>query len=388
MKRIAGANRPEQSLRLLAPGPSRRGFLASGAALAGGVLLGGCGDAAPGDPTEPPGAGAGTEKNLVLANWVDFSNPANIEAFGQHFGVRVVQEGYGSQEELLARLSTAGGSAYDVVVPAGDGLRQMIDQGLAMRLNPELVPNLIHLRPAFRDNVFDPGNRYGAPKDYGMLGFFWRTAAVKEQPRTLRECFELLPRLRAARVNVVESPGELVNLALASLDLSINTGDERELERAKQVLLRAKPGIDTISSTYIERGERGEIDFGLGYTGDVQRIAAARAAVGDEVKFLVPEGRAEYFVDFWAIPSTAKNPVAAHRFVNFMLEPMNAGAEMDYIKFGSPVLGAHAFASRAVAADPVVNIPDETLRRYEVATEPTPAAASIRARIYAEFAAA
>jgi spermidine/putrescine transport system substrate-binding protein len=328
-------------------------------------------------------ADAQVEDKLVIGNWVDFQSPENLERFARQTGVELVKGSYGSEEELLAKLD-AGGSRYDIVVPGSGRLQTMIQRGTAMALNHDLLPNLRHLKPAFADPRYDPGNRHSVPKDYGITSFWWRTAAVKEEPRTFAECFALLPRLKGARVNFIESSNETINAALAATGSSINATDDAALNRARDLLLEVKPYIDTISATYIERGQRGEIDFGLGYNGDVHRIQRARAKQGDEVKFLIPEGRAQSYVDLWVIPADAAHPVAAHKFINSILEPRAAAREMGYTGFGVPVAGVERYQPK-LARDPVVSIPEEAIRHYEVAGPYPPEVARKRNTIYTRF---
>ena len=56
-------------------------------------------------------------------------------------------------------------------------------------------------------------------------------------------------------------------MALKGSGLSLNTEDQGEIDQAKQLLLDVKPNVDTISSTFIDRASRGDIDFGLAGTG-------------------------------------------------------------------------------------------------------------------------
>jgi spermidine/putrescine transport system substrate-binding protein len=261
----------------------------------------------------------------------------NLKRFVRETGVKLVKSGYGSEEELLAKLG-AGGSRFDIVVPGSGGLQTMIGRGDAMELNHDLLPNLRHLEPAFADPKYDPGNRHSVPKDYGITSFWWRAGAVQEDPRTLEECFALLKTLEHATVNFIESSNATINAALTATGSSINATDDAALSRARDLLLEVKPYIDTISASYIERGERGEIDFGLGYNGNVHRIQQARAKQ-DEIKFLIPEGPAQSYVNLWVVPADAPHPVAAHRFINSVLAPAAAAREMSYTGFGVPVAG-------------------------------------------------
>ena len=78
---------------------------------------------------------------LLMANWVDYSDPANYKQFQSEVGPKVNVTSYGSNDELLAKLR-AGDSNFDVVAPTGYAVKTMIDQDLALKLNKELITNI------------------------------------------------------------------------------------------------------------------------------------------------------------------------------------------------------------------------------------------------------
>jgi spermidine/putrescine transport system substrate-binding protein len=55
---------------------------------------------------------------LLLANWVDYTDPENYKKYTASVGPKVTVDGYGSNDELLAKLS-AGGAKFDLVAPTG-----------------------------------------------------------------------------------------------------------------------------------------------------------------------------------------------------------------------------------------------------------------------------
>jgi spermidine/putrescine transport system substrate-binding protein len=378
----------------------RQALLLSGG-LAAAAYLAGCG----GSTAEDSGGGGGgggeeeAEKpptpadgqieqgDLLLANWVDYSDPANYKAYTKEFGPKIKVSGYGSSEEILAKLR-AGGSKFDVVAPTGYAVKTMADLGLIMPLTHELIPNRKNITPAFTQTDYDSGNKYSMPKDYGVTSFYWLTDKVSENPKTIGECFELLksPEFKDLRVNFPEGGPQLMAMALAALGYSINSEDEKEIDEAKQLLLDVKPNVDTINSTYIEKASRGEIDFGMGWNGDVRRAIQALKKKDREMVYLVPEGKTEYWVDNWVIPVEAEHPVAAHKWINYMLDPVAAGREMNYHQFAVPIEGIQG-VDPELANDPVINIPNEKIEGYESQVE-TAKGLQQRNRAYTEFKAA
>jgi spermidine/putrescine transport system substrate-binding protein len=371
---------------------TRRQALMTGAGGALALYLAGCGGSTgesggDDDAAKKAPADAKIENRLLIANWVDYSDPANYKSFTRELGPKVTVQGYGSNDELLAKLR-AGGSKYDVVAPTGYAVKTMIDQNLALELNRELIPNLANIEDAFTKVEYDPGNKFSVPKDYGITSFYWLTEKVSEQPATMKEAFELLktPKFRRLKVNFLEGSTQVVGIALKGAGLSLNSEDEGELEQAKQLLLSVKDNVDTISSTFIDRASRGDIDFGMGWNGDIRRAIEALKKKDRELVFMVPEDSTEYWVDNWVIPADAEHPVAAHKWINTVLDPVAAGKEMSYHQYAVPVKGIEG-VDPALAQDPIIAIPNETIARYETQLQ-TPKGQQMRDRVYTEFKAA
>ena len=360
-----------------------------GGSTGGGGGGGGAGGGEEETAEKPPTPADGTveDGDLLLANWVDYSDPANYKAYQAEYGPKVSVSGFGSNDELLAKLR-AGGSNFDVVSPTGYAVKTMADLGLLIPLTRELIPNMKNISPAFTKTDYDPGNVYSVPKDYGITSFYWLTDKVSETPASIKDCFDLLktPKFDDLRVNFLEGGTQVTALALAALGYSINTEDQAEIDAAKQLLIDVKPNVDTINSTFIERAQRGEIDFGMGWNGDIRRAIVSLAKKDREMVFLVPEGPTEYWVDNWCIPTASEHPVAAHKWIDFVLDPANAGKEMNYHQYPVPVEGIQG-VEPDLANDPVINIADAKIQGYESQIE-TAKGLQQRNRLYTEFKAA
>jgi spermidine/putrescine transport system substrate-binding protein len=382
---------------------TRRQALIAGGGAAMAAYMAGCGGGTASNSSGEGGGGGGEETadaapptpadgqvedgELLLANWVDYSDPANYKAYQKEYGPKVNVTGFGSNDEILAKLR-AGGSKFDVISPTGYAVKTMADLGLIMPLTHELIPNIKNISPAFTETDYDPGNKYSVPKDYGITSFYWLTDKVSDKPTTIGEAFELLkdPAFGQFKVNFLEGGTQVMALALAALGYSINSEEEGEIEEAKQLLIDVKPQVDTINSTFIERAQRGEIDFGMGWNGDIRRAIVTLAEKDREMVFLVPDGPTEYWVDNWVIPTDAEHPVAAHKWIDFVLDPVNAGKEMNYHQYPVPVVGITG-VDEDLANDPVINIPDEKIAGYESQIE-TAKGLQQRNRAYTEFKAA
>lgn len=379
----------------------RQALIAAGSAAAA-AYLAGCGGSTA-DSGGGGGSGGGSEQDagkpptpadapveqgdLLLSNWVDYSDPTNYKGYTKEYGPKVTVSGFGSNDEILAKLR-AGGSKFDVIAPTGYAVKTMADLELIMPLTHELIPNMKNITPAFTETDYDPGNKYSIPKDYGITSFYWLTDKVSETPTTIAECFELLktPQFKDMRVNFLEGGTQVTALALAALGYSINSEDQGEIDAAKQLLVDVKPNVDTINSTFIERAQRGEIDYGMGWNGDVRRAIETLKKKDREMIFLVPEGPTEYWVDNWVIPADSEHPVAAHKWIDYVLGPAAAGREMNYHQYPVPVEGIEG-VEPALANDPIINVANDKIEGYESQIE-TAKGLQQRNRAYTEFKAA
>jgi spermidine/putrescine-binding protein len=383
---------PEHRRRAIVGAVTRRQALSASAAGLAGLYLAGCGGKSGGGGSGAASSataeasklkGKPIEDKLLLANWADYSDPANYKAFTKGQGPKITVEGYGSNDELIAKLS-AGGSAYDVVVPSASYVPECIQKGLLQPLDHSLIPNLKNLDPAFTKTKYDPGNKYSVCKDFGITSFYYRKDVVKDPPTTLKGWFEILPQYKGKNINFIEGGSEIWGVLMLAAGHSEQSEEESHYEDAYEIAKSVKPAIKTISSTYIERLGRGQIDIGLGWNGDVLRGANEAKKHGVEIGFSVTEPPGEYWTDNWTISAGAKNPVAAHKWIDYVLRPEIAAKEWNYVGYKVPVPAANEFVDAAVAKSPMIDIPSSTLEKYDTAIV-TPKINELIAKYYTKF---
>jgi spermidine/putrescine transport system substrate-binding protein len=347
----------------------RQALMAAGAGLAGMVLAGcssetgagkGAGGAAAADLSGKP-----IEKTLQLYNWTDYDDPKTLKLYSKRHDVKIVQSYFQSNDELVAKME-AGGADYDVIAPSQSVIPRLIEGKHVQPLDHQLIPNLKYLAPEFQNVDYDRGNKYSVTKDWGITGFYWRKDVIppSEYPKTLLEAWKMLPKYKGKRINFMEGGSEVMPLAFHALGLDGNTENEDDYKKVYELLKEVWPAITTFNSTFVDKIGAGSIDIGLGWNGDVAQGMLQAAKRGIEYHFMVPQGRGEYWTDNWLIPAKAPHPVAAHKFIDFMLDPKIAAREMDYIQYGTPVPEALKYVSREVRENPIVAIPSSVLSGY------------------------
>ena len=131
--------------------------------------------------------------------------------------------------------------------------------------------------------------------------------------------------------------------------------------------------------------QAGKIDLGITYSGDGLRIQSARKKEGD-ISVVAPEGKSEIWTDNWAISAYAPDPVAAHAWINFILQPEVNAKEMEYVAYEVGTPASYPLVGD-LAQNPLVVFPDRILNDYEI-LETTPERENSRQAIWDAFKAA
>jgi spermidine/putrescine transport system substrate-binding protein len=226
---------------------------------------------------------------------------------------------------------------------------------------------------------------YSVVKDTGITCFTLRSDTVKTELHTWKDFFDFLPHAGDLTVNFIESPSEVIGVALNSLGYSMNTDDEGELSAVRDLLLKVKPYVDTVNEVYVNDFQAGKIDLGITYSGDGLRIQATRKKEGD-IAVIAPEGKSEIWTDNWAISAYAPDPVAAHAWINFILQPEVNAKEMEYVAYEVGTPASYPLVGE-LAQNPLVVFPDRILNEYEI-LETTPERQNSRQKIWDAFKAA
>ncbi len=312
------------------------------------------------------------EPVLNVYNWSDYIAEDTIANFEAETGIKVNYDVYDNNEIVDAKL-LAGNSGYDIVVPSGNFLERQIKAGLILPLDKSKLTNLGNLDPAVMATATaqDPDNAHAVPYMINTIGLGYNVAKVQEAlgADAPVDSWDLLfnpdtvAKLASCGVAVLDSPSEVMGIALHYLGLDPNSESADDLAKAEEVMNSIKSSIRYFhSSQYIDDLGNGEICLALGYSGDVF-IASDNAADGVDVQYLIPKEGAATLFDFLAIPADAPHPENAHAFINYILEPEVVAAITNYVYYANPNLPALEFVDEEVKSNPGIYPPAETIEK-------------------------
>jgi spermidine/putrescine-binding protein len=360
---------------------SRREFLALSAMTTGGLVLAACG--AGSTPTASTTIGP-MESNLSLYNWTGYLSDDTLKQFQAKYpNLKVDTATYASNEDMLAKIE-AGAKGYDIVVPTEYMVEIMIQKKLLLPLDFRQLPNFSHVDAIFRNRGYDPNSKHSVPKDWGTTGFGYRTDKLPAMT-TWKEFFNNANQFKG-KVSVLDGATEVVGMALKSNGFSYNSDKDSELSQARSTLLKFKPSVAKIASSgYKEDLTTGNIWMAMGWNGDFEALAGQTPA--PPVKYVLPNEGAELWLDCWAILASAPHPVAAHAFINFLLDPKIQAQEIQTTYYAQAESDALAYMPDAIKNDPIIYPPASAIQPLE-SRKATPAGQKARDQIFAEFKAA
>jgi spermidine/putrescine transport system substrate-binding protein len=329
----------DENIKVLGSGTAlnqltRRSVL-GGMAAAGIALLAGCGQGSEkvASNVAPDGK---LEDRVNVYSWGDYDDPALFKAFKKKFHAVVQADAFGSNEELIAKLSaTRGTSGYDIVVPTSLYIPQMVDHDLLQPLDKSLIPNFTTLDPAYLDQEFDRGNVYSAPKAYGSTGFVYDKTVIKRELSSWADFMEVARTTASGKVALLEDAWEVTAIPLAIKGYDLNTTDAEQLAHAKKVVVNdLAPHTKAYMGQAATAMAQGSFTLIHAYNGDA-RQGMIDADDPDRWQFVFPTEGGNWWGDNWCLATGAPHPDSSHTFIDWIIAPEQAKVECDYTGYAT-----------------------------------------------------
>jgi spermidine/putrescine transport system substrate-binding protein len=294
-------------------------------------------------------ATASAQETLNLFNWTDYMNPKIIKQFEKKYHVKVVQTYYSSNAELLAKLMAGGDSQYDVVVPSSYLIQRLAETHLIRKLNKAELPNFKNLAPQFQNTSYDPHDAYAIPYQWGTTGLAYDTRKFKNPPQTWGILFDKKVNPSYPFAMMGGSGQDMIGAACAYQGHGMGCDKLADWKSAAKLLIETKKRHNFVGfvdgTPALHQLEKGIIAAGLVYNGDLAQAMENSPKATQYIKYIIPKGGAEIWVDNMAIPSHAPHPKLAHEFINFILDA----------KIGAELSNWNVYASPNAAAKPYLD---------------------------------
>jgi spermidine/putrescine transport system substrate-binding protein len=310
----------------------------------------------------PAGVEGELADELHVYNWSEYIDPQIYEDFEEEFGVKVIEDTFSSNEDLLAKLQ-AGATGYDLIVPSDYMITIMRELDLLAELNYDNIPNFENISDTFRDPPYDPGNKYSIAYQWGTSGIGYDLNYFEEAPDSWAHIFDpAIASQYAGKMTMLNDSREVIGAALKYLGYSLNSTNEAELEEAKELLIQQKQWVSAYDSeAFGDLIASGDAIIGHGWSGGYF-MAAAEA---DNVWYVIPQEGAVVWTDNLAIPKTAPSKYTAEVFINYLLRPEVGAKITNFTWYGSPNAASDEFIDPEIREEPAIYPPPEVMDKLE-----------------------
>ncbi|GAB3118930.1 polyamine ABC transporter substrate-binding protein [Glaciibacter psychrotolerans] len=339
------------------------------ALLSGFVVLGAAGALSACSPNKTFAASAKLdgvmENKLNIYSWGDYDDPGNITTFMKN-GTTVQFDSYGSNEELIAKLgATRGTSGYDIIVPTGSYIPMMSQNGLLEELQLDQLKNFENIEPLYRNQSWDPGNKYSVCKNWGTTGYAYDARVITTPMESWADFLEAATGVASKKTALLEDSWEVCSIYFGAHGIDLNTTNKADLDACEEYMVKTlATHIKAFNSTAVTSGIPEETFVLMqAFNGDV-RLGMQESDSPESWKFVYPTPTANIWMDTWAIAKGAQNLDAAYAFIDYMLEPEVSFREVDYMGYNTGVVGmADLAAANDFELPELVFPPDEVVAR-------------------------
>jgi spermidine/putrescine transport system substrate-binding protein len=331
---------PEAAKRM-----SRRAFLSGSvvAAFSGSIFLAACGKSSSTGTTGGASATATNgplEDTLNFFHWAEYDDPKLFKKFTDQLGPATKIDIYASNEEAIAKLVAAGGtSGYDIVVPTGVYIPQMVENGLLEELDVTRIPNFKNLATAYTNQSWDPGNKHSVCKDWGSTGWLADKTVVPDPIATWSDFIAAVQGPASGNCSVLDAPTDVAGIYFWANGIDWTTEDATDLDAYEKFAVEdLAPHIKAFDSYPGIALTQGNYGLSQAWNGDARQ---GLLAVKDPSRYAWGLGspKTELWMDNWCIVANAPHPNAAYAWINFILDQGNSLQDINFHGYNTGITG-------------------------------------------------
>lgn len=309
---------------------------------------------------------------LHVYNWADYIKPELVAQFEKENNCKVKIDTFDSNEAMFAKIQ-AGAAGYDLIFPSSYMVKLMIANKLIQPLDAARLPNLKHLDPAIRRMTADPAFHWSVPYMMCNAGIAYDATKVRD----FEPSWAMFGRADLkGRMTMLNDMRETVGAALKFLGYSLNSTNDAELAKARDVVIGWKRNLAKFENEQYKNGiANGEFLLVHGYNGDILQVMEEQT----NIVYAVPREGCSISFDEMVIPKDAQQVALAHRFINFLHTPEVAAANSESVCYLCPNADSYPLLSEEFKANPSIFIPADLLLKCESLEDLGPAQAKYTA---------
>lgn len=289
---------------------------------------------------------------LARHNYID---PEALVSYREKFGVEVLIQNFGTNEELDQLITAGTRDIADIIVVPGSKLEGYVRKGLVKALPSGLKGELPQIDSRWW-HAYPSAEWYGVPLYWGTLGVAYRRDLVDSPMEGWMDFFIPQDSLKG-KIAVLPSAREATGMALKSIGHSLNVRSERASSAALDLLRSQSPHVKEYTKLISEPESplvSGVVVAAMMFNGD----AVALQKYNENIAYLLPKEGGGVWVDYLVVSSRSKDSEAALNVIRYLSEAGVAAELATYSSQATPnsesknFLGRHLLENSAIYPDP------------------------------------
>lgn len=326
------------------------------------------------------GCSNSSQKNgeLVLFTWEGMFPQEVLDGFTEETGIEVTYANFDYDETMLAKLETAKGGDYDLVIADDYIIETVIAEGLAQELDTSKLENYGSINPVYQGQFFDPDNKYTVPYGAGVQTIVYDPSLVDIEINGYADLWDASLK---DNVGIIGSFRVIDGMALKVLGESYNTEDTATIEAAGDKLQELAPNIRLIKDDNTQDDLlSGEVGAAVLYTSQVTMAKMANP----DLKVVFPEEGIGFGIMAQFIPVNAPNAENAYKFIDYILQPEISAQCYEYLGYYCTNKDAEQYISEEYRD--FLTLPEDIdTSRMEMIENISADAIEVHQRIWTEF---
>lgn len=296
------------------------------------------------DANPPIDSGLRPERGSTLRiyNYADYLSPRVLKDFERRYGVDIRLSTFNDADEALTKIAS-GNLRFDLYFPSYDSLGRLIRADLLRPLNHDYLPNVENLWVNLLDPWYDRGSRYSVPYTTYSTGIGWRSDRVSTDIPALDNPYDVLWDTQyAGNMAILDDWHTAIAMVLLrNGQHNINSTDPDDIAMVREQLLELretmKPRVTISMYTELPAGQYGLAQMWSGDAINLPYYLPKQTSTDILGYWFPPDGLGEVDNDLVVCLAQGENPVAAHFFINELLDPVIAGRNFGYTGYQPPL---------------------------------------------------
>ncbi len=259
---------------------------------------------------------ANAAEKIVISNWDGYMPKDLLANFTKETGIEAELAIHATNEEIMGKVTASGGKGFDVLFVSSPFAEALNKLGLTAKLDPAKIPNSANLFPEAQKLVYDPGNTFSMPYAWGTTGLCYRSDLMKAAPTSWMDLLKPSDDLKG-KITMLATDRWLMAAGLKALGFSVNSTDEGEVTKARDLLIEAKKSLLAYDdTTFFSKLVSGEATMVQAWDGWCNYGITDKP----EISFVIPKEGSDMWVDTMVVTAASENKDAAQAFINYVLK--------------------------------------------------------------------